>query len=129
VTSAPADAGSYGGLGAITIYVAAMTFDSLTFVRRLKAAGFSEAQAEALADANREPVTRELATKDDLTAAEQSLKHDLTALRNDLTGIDQGLTHDRLLGAIKHQTLQLTGRMGVMIGAGGAVPGAILRLH
>lgn len=31
-----------------------MSFDSLTDARRLKAAGFSEAQAEALADANRE---------------------------------------------------------------------------
>ena len=50
-----------------------MSFDSLTFARRLKAAGFSEAQAEALADANREMVVHDLATKDDLTALEQRL--------------------------------------------------------
>jgi hypothetical protein len=106
-----------------------MTFDSLTFARRLKAAGFSEAQAEALADANRDLVTLELVTKDDLAATEQSLKRDLTALGNDLTGVDQGLRHDRLLRAIEHQTLQLTVRMGVMVGAGGTVLGAILRLH
>ena len=31
-----------------------MSFDSLTYARRLKAAGFSETQAEGLADANRE---------------------------------------------------------------------------
>ncbi len=52
---------------------ATLSFDSLTFARRLKAAGFSEAQAEALADANREMVVHDLATKDDLTALEQRL--------------------------------------------------------
>jgi hypothetical protein len=36
-----------------------MSFDSLTFARRLKAAGFTEAQAEALADANREMVVHD----------------------------------------------------------------------
>jgi hypothetical protein len=50
-----------------------MTFDSLTFARRPKTAGFSEAQAEALADANRDMLVPDLATKADLTAVEQRL--------------------------------------------------------
>lgn len=83
-----------------------MTFDSLTFARRLKAAGFSEAQAEALADANRDMLVSDLATKDDLTAVEQ-----------------------RLEAAVEALGLRLTIRVGAMIGVAVAVLGAILRLH
>jgi hypothetical protein len=50
-----------------------MTFDSLTFARRLKTAGFSEAQAEALADANRDMLVPDLATKGDLAAVKAEL--------------------------------------------------------
>ena len=41
----------------------AMTFDTLEFSRRLKNAGFSEQQAEVLAEATRELVTDEMVTK------------------------------------------------------------------
>ena len=62
----------------------ASTFDTLEIAKRLKGAGFAEAQAEALAGVLRE--TRDadlsrLATKDDLTL----LRSDLEILRRDLT--------------------------------------------
>jgi hypothetical protein len=40
-----------------------MTFDTLEFSRRLRNAGFTEQQAEVLADATRELVTDEMVTK------------------------------------------------------------------
>lgn len=40
-----------------------MTFDTLDFSRRLKSAGFTEQQAEVLAEATRELVTDEMVTK------------------------------------------------------------------
>ena len=39
-----------------------MIFDTLAFAHRLKAAGFSDAQAEALAEANREMIAGEMVT-------------------------------------------------------------------
>jgi hypothetical protein len=55
----------------------AMTFDSLTYARRLKASGFTEQQAETLADATRDVFVADFAanfaTKADLTALEQRL--------------------------------------------------------
>jgi hypothetical protein len=87
-----------------------MSFDSLTFARRLKSAGFTEAQAEALADANREMVVHDTATKDDLTALEH-----------------------RLMAVIENQTLRLTVRMGVMLAAAlsltTAIIGALIKFH
>jgi hypothetical protein len=83
-----------------------MSFDSLTFARRLKSAGFTEAQAEALADANREMVVHDLATKDDITG----LKADLIALEERLT-------------------LKLTVRMGIMLAASLSLMTAILKFH
>jgi len=87
-----------------------MTFDSLTFARRLKAAGFSEAQAEALADVNRDMLVPDLATRDDFAATE----HDLEA-------------------TIEQQGLRLTVRFGIMLAAGlslmTAILGAQIRFH
>jgi hypothetical protein len=90
-----------------------MTFDSPTFARRLRAAGFSEAQAEALADANRDMLVPDLATKGDIAA-----------VRGDMTAKEQ-----RLQAGLEALGLRLKIRLGVMIGAAIAILGAILRLH
>jgi hypothetical protein len=98
-----------------------MTFDSLTFARRLKAAGCSEDQAEALADANRDMLVPDLATEDDLKAG-------TGRLRLEITGMER-----RLLAVVEKQTLRLTVRTGVMLAAGlslmTAVMGVLLRFH
>jgi hypothetical protein len=62
-------------------------FDTLTFARRLREAGFSEAQAEGLAEAFRDASTEALATKQDIG----QLRHDMELLRADLGArIDRG---------------------------------------
>lgn len=98
-----------------------MTFDSLTYARRLKTAGFSEAQAEALADANRDMLVPDLATKDDL-------KIEIGAVRTEMAAMEQ-----RLSASIEALGLRLTIRLGVMLAAAispmTAISGVLLRFH
>ena len=54
------------------------TFDTLAYAKKLKAAGFTEEQAETQAEALSEIIEERLATKQDLNELELRLKHDLT---------------------------------------------------
>ena len=101
-----------------------MTFDSLTFARRLKAAGFSEAQAEALADLNRDMVVPDLATKEDVAAVRDDL--DAVEKRLEASVDTQG---ERLRAAMEALGLRLTVRLGVMIAGAVAILGALQRMH
>ncbi|SRR6266446_7037517 len=83
-----------------------MAFDTLSYARRLRQAGVPEQQAEAMADATRELVMQDVATKPDLAGVEQRLKADLAALEQ------------RLTAAMDTLALRLTVRMGVMLAAG-----------
>src|SRR5215470_11091817 len=58
----------------------AYTFDSLGYAKRLRDSGVSQAQAEAHAEAARDFIMVELATKSDLLA----LKSDLLAMKQEL---------------------------------------------
>ena len=60
-------------------------FDTLSYARRLKAAGVDEAQAEAHAEAVRDAVTEGVATKDDLDRGLAAAKVDLADLETRLT--------------------------------------------
>jgi hypothetical protein len=60
----------------------AITFDTLGYFERLKAAGVPEPQAKVQADAMREIIEDKLATKTDVLA----LQKDIAVLRNDLKG-------------------------------------------
>jgi septal ring factor EnvC (AmiA/AmiB activator) len=64
-----------------------MAFDTLTYARRLKQAGVPEAQAEAMADATRELVVQDFATKGDIAA----VKTDLAAVKTDLAAVKTDL--------------------------------------
>ena len=55
-----------------------ITFDTLAYAKKLKAAGFTEQQAEVQAEALKEIIGERLATKQDLIELEMRLKHDLT---------------------------------------------------
>lgn len=57
---------------------AIITFDTLAYAKKLKAAGFTEQQAEVQAEALKEIIGERLATKQDLIELEMRLKHDLT---------------------------------------------------
>jgi hypothetical protein len=124
-----------------------VAFDTLSYARRLKQAGVPEAQAEAMADATRELVVQDFATKGDIAA----LKADLAALKTDLAALDQRLTatmalktdlaaleqhskadlaalDQRLTAAMDTLGLRLTVRMGGLIAVGVAILAAIIKL-
>jgi hypothetical protein len=109
-----------------------MSFDSLTFARRLKAAGFPDSQAEALADANREMVVYDTATKDDVTSLKTDIANLRTELKADTANLRTELKAD--IAALEERlTLRLTVRFGVMLAAAlslmTAIMGVLLRFH
>jgi len=64
-----------------------LTFDTLKFANQLKAAGVPADHAEAEADALAEVLETnlgELATKEDLRATKEDLRHEINDLRKDL---------------------------------------------
>jgi hypothetical protein len=83
----------------------AYAFDTLGYAKRLRDAGVSQGQAEAHAEAAREFVMGDLATKADL----QAIRADLQAAMDTLS-------------------LRLTLRLGVMLAAGLATLAAIIKL-
>jgi hypothetical protein len=89
-----------------------MAFDTLSYARRLRQAGVSEAQAEAMADATRELVVSHFATKEDIAA----LKSELTALEG------------RIASAMETLGLRLTVRMGALAALSIGVLAAIIKL-
>jgi hypothetical protein len=83
----------------------AIAFDTLGYAQRLRDAGVEQKIAEAHAAAARDFVMAELVTKSDLQQA--------------IALLDQ---------KIETQTLRLTVRLGVLMAAGIAVLGAVLKL-
>jgi len=68
-----------------------LTFDTLRYTERLRAAGVPEPQAkaetEALRDVLSEALDSTLVTKSDLARLEAFTKENFTALRNDISGM------------------------------------------
>jgi hypothetical protein len=83
-------------------------FDTLEFAKTLKAANFSDTQAEALAQAVAGIVEEQLATKRDLKELEVAFKRDLQEM-------ELRLRHD------------LTLRLGTMLVAGISIIAALLK--
>jgi hypothetical protein len=89
-----------------------MAFDTLSYARRLKQAGVPDAQAEAMADATRELVVSDFASKGDIAA-----------LKIDLAAVEQ-----RVMTAMDNLGLRLTVRLGGLIAVGVAVLAALIKL-
>ena len=72
-----------------------MAFDTLKFAKRLKEGGFTDQQAEALAQAEAEFIEQSLATKRDVKELEVGLKRDLkeleVALKRDIEELRGGV--------------------------------------
>jgi outer membrane protein TolC len=96
-----------------------MAFDTLSYARRLKQAGVPEAQAEAMADATRELVGTDVATKPDLAA----LRAEIAAVRAEIVALEQ-----RVNAAMQTLELRLTVRLGGLIAIGVAILAAIIKL-
>ena len=65
-----------------------MAFDTLSYARRLKQAGMPEAQAEAVAEATRDAITADAATKADIEREierlEAATKAELADVRHEI---------------------------------------------
>lgn len=118
-----------------------MAFDTLSYARRLKQAGMPEAQAEAVAEATRDAITADAATKADIDRVRVDLErleaatkaefadvmHEIaalrTALKNDIAALDA-----RTTAAMDSLGLRLTIRLGGLIAVGVAVLAAVMKL-
>ena len=105
----------------------AYTFDSLGYAKRLRDGGVPRDQAEAHAEAARDFIMVELATKADLLATKHELRTSITELQTELRTTKQELQTE-LRTSIEAQSLRLTVRLGVLIAAGIGALAAILKL-
>jgi hypothetical protein len=84
----------------------AMTFDRLAYVDRLKAAGFNEPQARAMADGLDQALREEVATKGDLHTEIGAVRVEIASLRSELKG-DMASLRGELLAAMKSDKVDL----------------------
>ncbi len=97
-----------------------MIFDTLAYAQRLKSVGFTDAQAEALAEANREMIAEDMVTK-------AFLQSELAALRTELRG-EMNQLRAELRSEMKELEMRLTLRMGAIGVAIVAALAAIIKL-
>jgi hypothetical protein len=94
----------------------AMTFDKLTYVDRLKAAGFNEPQARAMADGLDQALREEVTTKSDLVAVRNEIALVRVEVRSDLAALK-----GELLTAMKADKVDLLKWAVMLIGGQAAV--------
>ena len=88
-----------------------MAIDTLKVARRLREAGFSEPQAEAVVTAVQEGAEgADLATKGDLTIQGNELRAEFALLRSEMREMEQ-----RLIGRIEAAKAEMLSRMFAMI--------------
>ncbi len=93
-----------------------IAFDTHAYVKKLKAVGFTEEQAETLASTQAELIDERLATRHDIMLVKQDIKELEVALKRDMKEMELRLKHD------------LTVRLGGMIGVSVAVIVALVKL-
>lgn len=90
----------------------AIAFDTLAYAKKFIAAGFTQQQAEAQAEALAEIIDERLATKQDILMLKKDMKELETLLRHDM----------------KEMELRLTIRLGAMMAASIAIVAALVKL-
>lgn len=102
-------------------------FDTLAFAKKLKSAGYTEAQAEALVEAHsqvfREMLDSTLATKDDIKELKSEIAGVRSELKSDIAALDHKI--DAVDRKIDLTANRMTIRLGGMIVAGVAVLAAM----
>jgi hypothetical protein len=83
-----------------------MTFDKLTYVDRLRAAGFNDPQARAMADGLDQALREEVATKSDIAALRSEMRSEIGVLRVDVKA-DVASLRGELLTAMKADKIDL----------------------
>jgi len=116
-----------------------MAFDTLSYAKKLQEAGFTPRQAEAQAEALREVVAENLATKRDLKDVEAALRRDLKevearlmaeieTLRRDMKEMDGGLRRDMKEMETRLSYKMDTQRRDIIIWLGGITIAAVSAL-
>lgn len=97
--------------------MSAKTFDTLKFAKRLKEAGFTEQQAEALADAEAEFIEQNLATKRDIADLKRDIKELEVTLRSDIKQLDLKIEQTRsdLARDLKDLEYRMTIKLGTLM--------------
>ncbi len=91
--------------------MAAVTFDTLKFVEKLKAAGVPDAQAKAMSEAFRDAQGElEIATKRDLKELELKIETRLEGLRGELGGLRGEL------GGLRGELTLIKWMLGLLLG-------------
>jgi len=101
----------------------AIAFDTLVYAKKLKSVGFTEAQAEALAESQAQLIESRLATKQDIELVRRDMKELETSLKRDMKALDVSLKRD-----IKEIEMRLTIRMGILIAASIAIVATLVKL-
>ncbi len=94
-----------------------VAFDTLSYAKKLKSAGFSETQAEVQAEALAEVFETNLATKQDLANLRRDLKQDVADLRRDIETLRTEVKNDiaTVRSEIDQMGMKLTIRLGGML--------------
>lgn len=95
----------------------AIAFDTHRFVKRLTEGGFTEKQAETLAEEHVALLNANLATKADLAAVKAELKRDIEAVKADIAVVKAELKRD--IEAVKADLLKWL--FGALIAQGGLI--------
>ncbi|MBA2594664.1 MAG: DUF1640 domain-containing protein [Gammaproteobacteria bacterium] len=97
--------------------MSAIAFDTLKFAKRLKEAGFTEEQAEALADAEAELIEQNLATKRDIADLKRDIKELEVTLGNEIKQLDVKIEQIRsdLARDLKDLEYRITIKLGTMM--------------
>jgi len=92
----------------------AIAFDTLKFAKRLKEGGFTDQQAETLAQAEAEFIEQSLASKRDVKELETAVKRDVKeleiALKRDIEELRADLKRD-----LKELEYRMTIKLGAML--------------
>jgi hypothetical protein len=96
-----------------------MAFDTLSYARKLRQAGVPEAQAETMADAARDLIDSDMASKGDITG----VRNELALFKSDVAAMEA-----RIMAALEAQSLRLTIRLGDLIAIGVGILAAIIKL-
>ena len=96
--------------------MSALAFDTLKFAKRLKEAGFTEQQAEALAQAEAEWIEQNLATKRDIADLKRDIKELEVKMEQKIEQIRSDLARD-LKDLEYRMTIKLGTMMVVAVGA------------
>jgi hypothetical protein len=123
----------------------AFAFDTLAFAKRLRGGGIPDTQADVHAEAAREFIMAELATKSDLEAVRRELDTSIQTVRKDLEASIQSLRKDmeasiasvreeirtlrmEMIARIEHAEARMTIRLGSMIVVATGILAALIKL-